>query len=88
VSPILGIVASSISGNLKAVTGGTLTSDATYYYRTFTSNGNLVVTGSVTMDYQIIAGGGSGGAGDSTTGSLTQMAAAGGGGAGGFLTLT
>jgi hypothetical protein len=43
------------------VTGGTLSSDATYYYRTFTANGSLVVTnGSVVADYALIGGGGAG----------------------------
>jgi len=58
------------------VTGGTLYSDATYYYRAFTSNGTLSVTGnSLTYDYVVIAGGG--GAGQSGFG--------GGGGAGGVV---
>jgi hypothetical protein len=44
------------------VTGGTLTSDATYYYRTFTANGTLAVANSpVTMDVMMVAGGGGGG---------------------------
>jgi hypothetical protein len=43
------------------VTGGTLTSDATYFYRTFTSSGSLVVSnGTVSVDYALIAGGGGG----------------------------
>ena len=54
-----------------SVAGGTLSSDATYYYRTFSANGNLVVSGSnLTSDFFIVAGGGPGGG-------------AGGGGAGG-----
>ena len=45
-----------------SVTGGTLSSDATYYYRTFTANGNLIVSGSnLTSDLFIVAGGGPGG---------------------------
>lgn len=45
------------------VTGGTLTSDETYYYRTFTANDTLTVTGgSVNFDYVIVGGGGGGGA--------------------------
>lgn len=44
------------------VTGGTLTSDATYYYRTFTSNGTLSISGgNVTMDVLIVGSGGQGG---------------------------
>jgi len=46
------------------VTGGTLTSDATYYYRAFTSSGNLTVSGaSLTADVLIVAGGANGGGG-------------------------
>lgn len=48
--------------SLPTVTGGTLTSDATYYYREFTGNGTLTVSGgSVTADLLIVAGGGGGG---------------------------
>ena len=43
------------------VTGGTLSSDATYFYRTFTANGTLSVTnGTISADYALIAGGGGG----------------------------
>ena len=43
------------------VTGGTLTSDATYFYRTFTAGGTLSVTnGTVVADYALIGGGGGG----------------------------
>lgn len=57
------------------VSGGTLTSDATYYYRTFKSNGTLSVSGgNVTADVLVIAGGGGGGA---------AIHGGGGGGAGG-----
>jgi hypothetical protein len=58
-----------------AVTGGTLSSDATYYYRSFTASSNLVVSSnSLPCDYLIVAGGGGGGAYH-----------AGGGGAGGYI---
>lgn len=44
------------------VSGGTLTSDANYYYRTFTSSGTLtVINGSLSADTLVIAGGGGGG---------------------------
>jgi len=57
------------------VTGGTLSSDSTYYYRTFTGNGNLIVsTLPLTVDILSIAGGG---------GSSTHDNQDGGGGAGG-----
>jgi len=62
---------------LPTVSGGSLTSDATYYYRTFTGNGTLSVSNAaLTTDILIIAGGG-GGDGDAQ--------ASGGGGAGGVL---
>jgi hypothetical protein len=59
------------------ISGGTLTSDTTYYYRTFTSNGSLNIAGvNLTADILVVAGGGGGGGGEGTNG-------AGGGGAGG-----
>jgi hypothetical protein len=63
----------------NVVTGGTLASDNTYYYRTFTSNGTLAVSGGpgLTADVLAIAGGGGGG--------YTADRTAGGGGAGGVL---
>jgi hypothetical protein len=75
--PILGSSAShGTSARLKpVVTGGTLTNDGTYYYRKFTANGNLGVSGaSLTADTLVIAGGGAGG-----------YRGGGGGGAGGQL---
>ena len=55
----LGIVASEFS--FPEVTGGTLTSDATYYYRTFTANGTLEVKyANVEMNFLLVGGGGSG----------------------------
>ena len=66
------------------VTGGTLTSDATYYYRTFTSSGTLDVSVvALTADYIVVAGGGGGGA--AFNGSETPGA---GGGGGGYLSPT
>ena len=41
--------------------GGTLASDATYYYRVFSSNGTLVVPATLTADVLVLAGGGAGG---------------------------
>lgn len=70
------------------VTGGTLYSDATYYYRLFKANGTLTVSGNaVSMDAITIAGGGGGGP------SVTQVSSGvtiggGGGGAGGLITGT
>lgn len=67
------------------VTGGTLTSDATYYYRRFTSSGTLGISGgTLTFDVVRVAGGGSGG----TAQYITRAGIAnygGGGGAGGRL---
>jgi hypothetical protein len=58
----LGIVASGYA--YPNLIGGVLTSDSTYYYRTFTANGTLTVENqSAPIDYFVIAGGGSGGAG-------------------------
>lgn len=58
------------------ITGGTLTSDSTYYYREFTSNGNFVVSGApLTADILSYAGGGAGG----------SQHGGGGGGAGGYV---
>jgi len=66
-----------------SVSGGSLSSDATYYYRSFTANGNLVVTnGSITADYLVVAGGGGGGT------DLYTERTAGGGGAGGYRAFT
>ena len=72
---------SFISNSLPSASGGILTSDSTYYYRAFTSSGNLVVSnGSITADILMVGGGGAGGPGygDNDTGK-------GGGGAGGIL---
>ena len=68
----------SIIVPFPVVSGGTLTSDSTYYYRTFTSNGNLVVANSsINADTLIVAGGGGGG-----------MQVGGGGGGGGYVALS
>jgi len=49
---------------VPVITGGTLTSDSTYYYRTFINNGNLVVSNiAITTDVLLVAGGGGGGSG-------------------------
>jgi hypothetical protein len=48
----------SATPNFATVTGGTLTSDSTYYYRTFTSNGTLTIsTTPISVDYLVVAGG-------------------------------
>lgn len=72
---ILGIFASPVK---SVVTGGTLTSDSTYYYRTFTSNDTLTVSrADLAATILVIAGGGGGGS--STASNTTGF----GGGAGG-----
>jgi hypothetical protein len=73
----------SITTVTPVITGGTLSSDTTYYYRTFTGNGSLVVANAaVSMDILTIAGGGGGGAGEGPNGA---GGGGGGGGAGGLL---
>lgn len=55
-------VASSVSNSILTgpqVTGGTLTSDSTYYYRTFSANGSLAVSyAPISADILMVAGGG------------------------------
>lgn len=79
--PILGIAASA--GGSRQPEGGVITSDSTYYYHTFTSNGTFKTFGNIACNYLVVAGGGSGGNG---TSSGTVRRAGGGGGAGGLLT--
>jgi hypothetical protein len=77
---------------IPTVTGGTLTSDATYYYRTFNSNGTLSVSNAnLTADVLVIGGGGGGGWGEyrpfspaQCTGTIHQYISAAGGGSGGL----
>ena len=59
---ILGIVASQSSKIKSTVTGGTLTSDSTYFYRSFTGNGTLsIADADLLCDFLVIGGGGGGG---------------------------
>jgi len=68
--------------NAPIVSGGTLSSDSTYFYRTFTSNGTLSISGSnILMHYLIVGGGGAGGSNIQNGNQCT-----GGGGAGGYRT--
>ena len=81
------MIGAIVAGNLSltnpakpVVTGGTLYSDATYYYRVFTANGTFGLSNtSLNTDIIVIAGGGGGGTG----GASTDIG--GGGGAGGIL---
>ena len=68
---ISGSSVSSVHTGTATVSGGSLSSDDAYYYRTFTGNGSLTVTGSLKCDVLIGAGGG-GGAGGSGGGSYTS----------------
>jgi len=70
----------NISGGVSAsVSGGTLSSDATYYYQTFTTSGTLSILGTLVADVLVVAGGGGGGSSGGFGG--------GGGGAGGLRVL-
>lgn len=81
--PIIGITGSG--GGKPVVTGGTLTSDATYYYRTFTSNGTLTVSGgALSAQFINISGGGGGSNGQYKTTIPNNVICGGGGGAGGM----
>lgn len=56
------------------VSGGTLTSDSTYYYRTFTANGTLVVLNSmIDISVLIVSGGGGGSGGTQIYGTCTSI---------------
>jgi hypothetical protein len=69
------LASNSIYIGYANLTGGTLTSDATYYYRTFTASGNLVVADTnLESSILVLAGGGAGG-----------FSVGGGGGAGGLV---
>ena len=82
-----GILASCRTAHQKAtVDGGVLTSDSTYYYRTFTSSGTLNVTGPVglTADILVLGGGGAGNGGQYQNSPFVNYLTGGGGGAGGL----
>ena len=64
-------ITSEIGGSTPKAIGGTVTSDATYWYHTFTTSGSFVPNQSLSCDVLAIAGGGG------------SSAASGGGGAGG-----
>ena len=72
---LYGIQAVATSPTVKA-TGGTVYSDATYYYHVFGSSGTFTPTQSITADCLVVAGGAGGGR------------SGGGGGAGGLLAFT
>jgi hypothetical protein len=74
---LYGIKAETGDSTPKAI-GGAVTSDATYWYHTFTNTGNFTPNQTLSCDYLVVAGGGGGSGGDFGNG--------GGGGAGGLLT--
>lgn len=79
-SGALNFTLATFSISKPTVTGGTLTSDATYYYRTFTGTDSLIVTNaSIYMDVLVVAGGGGGSPATGYAGGSN-----GGGGAGGL----
>lgn len=71
---LYGIASASVGAK---ATGGVISSDANYWYHTFTSSGTFTPNQALTCDYLVIAGGGGGGFGSAT-------GVAGGGGAGGL----
>lgn len=54
-------IKAEVGGSTPKATGGTVTSDATYWYHTFTTAGNFVPNQALSCDYLVVAGGGSGG---------------------------
>ena len=70
-------IKAEVGGSTPKATGGTVTSDSTYWYHTFTISGNFVPNQTLSCDYLIVAGGGGGG-----------YDGGGGGGAGGFRAFT
>jgi hypothetical protein len=72
------VYSSSSNSGINYVGGGDASSDATYYYRTFSSNGTLSVSGIASINYDyVLIGGGGGGAG--SVGSNVMTGGAGGG---------
>jgi hypothetical protein len=54
----LSLIRRAVDAIYPVVSGGVLTSDSTYYYRTFTSNGTLsVINFPINIEYAVIAGG-------------------------------
>ena len=76
----------SVTSSFISVTGGTLSSDSTYFYRAFTGTDNLVVSGgTITADILTIAGGGGGQGSYYYSNSPQNYVNGGGGGAGGLV---
>lgn len=68
-----------IQGPSFSMTGGTVTVDGNYTYRTFTASETLYVEGSVELDYLVVAGGAGGGGGRTLLGTVRGSGGAGGG---------
>ena len=75
---------SAIGGVTPKATGGTVTSDETYWYHTFEMSGNFVPNQTLSCDYLVVAGGGGGGTlnggGGGAGGLRSTVTATGGGG--------
>ena len=78
---LYGITSASANIITTKASGGTISTDGSYIYHTFTSTGTFTPSQSLTVDYVIVAGGGGAGGTDANNGS-------GGGGAGGFRAFT
>lgn len=74
-TPILGIIASGISGFLQGTaSGGSETTSGGYKYHTFTSNGTLTVSSALkNAEVLVVAGGGGGSGGGGGAGGLKQL---------------
>jgi hypothetical protein len=64
---------------IPTVSGGTLTSDDEFFYRTFTASGTLTITGGPLLCSMTLAGGGGAGGGAYTGGGSTWCGGGGGG---------
>lgn len=60
------LIVSAIPNAANSATGGTITEDGPWIIHTFTSNGTLVIDGSINASVLIVAGGGGGGSNAST----------------------
>jgi hypothetical protein len=84
------LITNSITPSLPStVTGGTLTSDSSYYYRTFTSSSDtLSISNSTLSATYVVVGGGAAGGACNGDGGGSYIGGGGGGGGGGVSTST
>ena len=61
VESVLTVGAMAAGEELVTSTGGTITSDGTYWIHTFTASGNFTPNGAVSVDALVVGGGGAGG---------------------------